>query len=199
MNFRNGWGAARGRAWWLLLGLLLGNAAWAQLTFTQSFDPPIVAPESSSAAIFQISNPSAIGATDLAFTNVLPAGLTLATGANAFSNCTDLDISAPDGGSTISVSGGRLGGGSDCLVRVDVVPAAGVFSTYTNISGSLTSSLGNSGASMADLQVSNPLSFTKSFSPSIIQVGAISRLTLTLAAPSGTIVSIAVTDRLPTG
>ncbi|MCB1605979.1 MAG: hypothetical protein KDI71_03235, partial [Xanthomonadales bacterium] len=166
--------------WITALALLLSSAfAVAQPTFTQSFDPDQIAPGSGSVLTYTISNGGVAGVTDLAFINVLPAGVILATGANPFSNCTDAIVDAPDGGSTIDMSEARLGSGQSCFVRVDVV-ATGP-GTFMNVSGDLTSSAGNSGPSSDDLTaIANRPTFSKSFFPTLIQVGAISRLTFTM-------------------
>ncbi|MFT7553648.1 MAG: putative repeat protein (TIGR01451 family), partial [Rhodothermales bacterium] len=86
-----------------------------------------------------------------------------------------------------------------CLITVDVVAAA--TGDYTNTSGSLTSSLGDSGTSTATLRVNAPPVFTKAFSPDPGVAGSAITLTFTVnntaSTASGT--SLAFTDNLPSG
>src|SRR5690606_23707409 len=94
--------------------------ASAQPSFSKQFQPDSMGPGSASLLRFQISNNVGVPVTDLAFTDVLPAGVTLATPAHPTTTCTDGLIAAPDGGGTISFSNGRVGGNASCVVDVYV-------------------------------------------------------------------------------
>ena len=76
----------------------------------------------------------------LAFTDALPAGVTIATPASASSTCTDGTLVAPDGGTTISFSGGRLGANSSCTLTANITSS--VVGTHTNTTDNLTLSAG---------------------------------------------------------
>ena len=136
--------------------------------FSKTFFPNTIGPGSTTQLRFNIDNvESPTLVTDLAFTDVLPAGVTIATPANAFTDCANGALSAPGGGDTISLSGGTLGANSACSVTVNVIGTA----TATNTSGDLTSSDGNSGAAVATLTVDTARpEFSKSFSPSSISL-----------------------------
>ena len=113
--------------------------------FSKVFDPATIGPGSATQLIFEIDNgESPTPVSDLAFTDVLPAGITLADPASAFTDCVGAVLSAPDGGTTISLTGGNVGADQVCNVTVNVVGTA----TATNTSGDLTSSDGNSGAGL---------------------------------------------------
>ncbi len=185
-----------------VLALILVSSAHAQVppSFSKSFSPSTVGPGSVSTLTFTISNAgSATPATSLAFTDDLPAGLVIATPANASTTC-NATLDAPAGGTTIALDGGGLGANETCTVAVDVVGnAPGV---HTNLSGDLTSSAGNSGTATADLTVSTGVpGFTKSFAPSAIAVGGTSTLTLTIdnSANASDAFNLAFTDTLPEG
>ena len=113
-----------GRAFTLavLLAITFSAAAAGQSpvpAFTKSFAPDTIGPGSVSTLSFTVANGAATVVEDLAFTDNLPAGVTIATPANASaSGCRSIDepvLSAPDGGTTISFSDGSVGAGSTCV------------------------------------------------------------------------------------
>ncbi len=169
-------------------------------TFFKEFEPDLIGPGSTSTLTFQIINNGPDPVTDLAFTDNLPTGVVIATPTSAFTSCTDGVLTAPAGGTTIDFSGGRLGGGGSCIVSVNVTSS--VAETYTNVSGDLTSSAGNSGSATADLTVDNSRpGFRKSFEPAAIAPHHSSTLTLTIDNSANTEASndFSFTDTLPEG
>lgn len=139
-------------------------------------------------------------ASDLAFTDVLPSGVTIASPANASTSCPNGVVAAPAGGTTIALSGGGVGVDESCQVVVNVTSA--VPGTHMNVSGDLTSSAGNSGSATADLVVDGALpGFTKRFSPASVAVGGRSTLTLTIDNTQNQLSAdqATFTDTLPAG
>lgn len=190
-----------------LVSLLISQSAFAQLTFTKTFDSNIIGPGSVSTLRFEITNPAASAADDIDFTDTFPAGLTIASPGNASTNCGPFAIlNATDGASSINLSTGRLAPGGVCNVLVDVVssaaPAVGAPVTHMNVSGDLTSTLGNSGTASDDLVVdATRAGFSMNFSPSTISAGQTSRLTFTIdnsSNPSG-LASLNFSNTLPSG
>ncbi|MFT5165066.1 MAG: hypothetical protein ACI8P3_000290, partial [Saprospiraceae bacterium] len=169
--------------------------------FSKSFDFTEIGPGSVATLTFTIDN-SASGSviTNLDFTNNLPAGMTIATPANATNSCGLGTLTTPNGGTTISYTGGTLGGGSICTITVDVTSST--FGTHVNTTGDLTSSAGNSGTATANLTVSTDRpGFSKSFSPASVNLGERSTLTFTIdnTANTGDMNSLNFTDNLPAG
>lgn len=184
----------------VLLVLAAGAQAQDPLSFSKSFTPSTIGPGSVSTLRFNISNLTGAPAADVAFTDVLPAGMSIASPSNAFTSCGAGTVNAPNGGDTISLSSGSLGASSSCIVRVDVTSSTP--GTLTNTSGTLTSSIGNGGTATASLTVATDRpGFTKAFSPSTVAFGGRSTLTFTLdnTANSSEVVSINFTDTLPGG
>lgn len=188
-----------------LAALLLASTAAAHAEapfFSKAFDPATIGPGSVSTLTFTISTTGEdfpTPAADLAFSDTLPSGVTLATPAGPTSTCGGI-VSAPDGGTTIDFSGGSVGVGSECRVTVNVTSS--MAGTHTNVSGDLTSDQGNSGTASADLTVDAGLpAFSKSFSPSTVAVGHVSRLTFTIDDSAiGSLVSgLLFSDDLPPG
>ena len=127
---------------------LLSAPAVAQPSFGATFVPNTIGPGSHAKLDFVITNGSAAPVTDLAFSNVLPPNLLLGP---APENGCDGTLSAPFGGTTIALTGGRLGAAQSCTVSVWVNGAA--LGLAMNVSGDLTSSAGNSGTASDDLDV----------------------------------------------
>ncbi|MCG8463780.1 MAG: choice-of-anchor D domain-containing protein, partial [Xanthomonadales bacterium] len=188
----------------LLLGLcltLFSAASWAQPTFSQVFTPNSIGPGSASRLTYTITNGAATPALDLAFANVLPVGMTIASAPDVLTDCINAVVTAPAGGSTVTLSNGRLGGnGTSCFLALNVTSST--IGTAMNITGDLTSSLGNSGTATDDLDVlANRPGFTKSFSPGTVTQGQRSTLTFTLdnTLNAGNAMSLAFVDDLPFG
>lgn len=185
----------------------LSSAVHAQPAFDKAFFPETIGPGSISTLVFTIANFSDVPVTDMAFTDVLPAGVTIATPASAATTCGDeAVVVAPDGGGTITFSDGELPAtppseeGVECQVTVNVT--SGTVGTHTNTSGDLTSDAGNSGPATADLTVdAGRPGFSKGFSPDMVVLGARSRLTFTIdnGANDSRAFALSFSDSLPSG
>jgi hypothetical protein len=187
----------------LILGLGTSSmaAGIAVPGFSKQFLPDTIGPGSTTVLRFDITNAqSPLPVTDLAFVDDLPAGVTIATPAAATTTCADASLGAPDGAATITFSGGRLGSNSSCTVWVQVTSS--VPGVHTNVSGDLTSSVGNSGPATADLTVDGGRpGFSKAFAPSTVSFGGRSTLTFLLdntANPQAAF-RLQFTDNLPGG
>ena len=188
------------------LAATLPALAAAQPTLSKVFTPSTIGPGSVSTITFTITNGSGSPVTDLAFTDVLPVvpgPMTIADPANASTSC-DLTgggtLTAPDGGSTITLGGARIGGFASCTVNVDVTAATP--GPHTNPAVTLSSSAGSSMSLPRDLTVDTGLpGFSKSFAPSSIALGERSTLTFVIdntlnASPVG---NLDFVDDLPSG
>ncbi|MEX0277794.1 MAG: hypothetical protein AB3N19_09775, partial [Ruegeria sp.] len=194
-----------------MVALLLVRPALAQVsppTFTKTFTPDVIGTGGVSTITFNITNIAAVPVTAIAFTDVLPAApgaMTIASPANAsVSNCDAGSavptLTAPDGGGTITFSGGAVGVGQTCTITVDVT--ASTTGTYTNTTGDLTSSAGNSGTATDDLTVATDRpAFSKVFSPDSVPLGGRSTLTFTIdnSLNAGDLSSLVFTDTFPPG
>jgi uncharacterized repeat protein (TIGR01451 family) len=187
-------------------GLQVAEPATATLAvepppgFGKSFAPDSVGVGQTSTLTFTIVNTaSAVAATDLAFTDALPAGVEMASPPAASTTCTGGTIIAVAGGGTVSYTGGSVAAGASCSVQVDVIATA--LGTHLNTSGALTSSSGSSGTA-SDVLTADPLPlFTKSFAPTEIDPGGVSTLTFTIDNSASPIAAtgLSFTDDLPAG
>ncbi|WP_395373352.1 hypothetical protein [Marinicella sp. W31] len=193
-------GVFKSMFFFVLVMLLLSASAQAQPVFDKSFSPNTIGPGSQSRLTFLIQNQAGVPATDLAFVDNLPAGMTIAEPNGVVTDCVNGLITAPTGGSTITFTDGRLAAFSNCTVTVNVTSAT--VGTLMNVSGDLTSSLGNSGTATADLTVDTERpGFSKSFSPSTVNFGERSTLTFSIdnTLNSRQAFSLSFTDVFPRG
>ncbi len=93
---------------------------------------------------------SAFDVNSLAFTNNLPAGLEVATPSNLSNTCNGT-VTAVEGSSTVTLTGGMVLVDDSCIIRLNVSPTAA--GNLMNLTGDLTSSAGNSGTASATLFV----------------------------------------------
>lgn len=149
-------------------------------TFSVAFSPSTIAPGATSTLTYTIDNTAnTIGVSDVAFTNTLPAGMTIQNPSNASTTCIDGIFSATAGGSSITFSGYRIGKGTSCTLTVDVTSST--VGANSNTTGSLTSSGGTTGTANATLTVDGARpGFSMAFSPTTINPGGISTLTYTI-------------------
>jgi|GEM_PF-1063801 len=189
---------------WVTGAAMMSGAAMAQIAppgFSQVFSPDTIGPGSTSTLTYTIDNSgSASPATSLDFSNTLPASVTLASPANPSFTCAGGTLTAMDGGTTVTYTDGAVAPLDSCTVSVDVTSST--IGTHMNVSGDLTSSLGNSGTSTDDLMVVPTLpGFSKSFSPSTVAFGGASTLTYTIdnMANMSRIGNLDFTDSFPVG
>tara|TARA_R110002096_G_scaffold250980_1_gene443587 strand:- start:28157 stop:32308 length:4152 start_codon:yes stop_codon:yes gene_type:complete len=181
----------------LVVLLILGaaTAATAQPVFSQSLQPDTVGPGTTTRLSFVIDNSLGAATDGLSVSETLPAGMSIASPSAVATTCIDGVVSGVEGGSTISLTGARLGAGQQCTVSVQVLsPTAG---TFISTSGDLTSSAGNSGTSSAQLEVVTTMpAFSASISPSTIAWGSATTITYTLdnSASSQDQVTVSFTD-----
>jgi hypothetical protein len=125
--------------------------------FDKTFAPNPIAAGLVSTLTFSIDNSgSTAAATGLDFADNLPAGMVVATPPNASTTCTGGTITAVGDTSVIAYTGGSVAAGATCTVQVDVTSSTA--GDHANISGNLTSSLGDSGTARDTLTV-EPVDF----------------------------------------
>ena len=185
-----------------ITGLVLGSAAAnASPTFTSVFTPNTVGPGSSSTLTYTITSGDSSVTSNTDFAAMLPSGLLHATPSNAQTTCSNGTLWAPDNGSTLTFSDYEIAAGETCTVTVDIV-ASNTAGAYTLPSINLTSSNGAANTTATDLTVVTSLpGFTMSASPTTINQGAVSTLTLTIdnTQNASRVGNLDATLNLPTG
>ncbi|MCW5202075.1 hypothetical protein VU12_03950 [Desulfobulbus sp. US4] len=180
-------------------------------TLKKEFLPAQICQGTISTLQFSIANPntvaSGVALNDLAFTDTLPVGLSVATQTLSACGGTDnVDIDAAT--RKITVTGGTLAPTASCTIDVEVTGA--VAGTHMNTSGSISSA--ETGTSTAGAQIGygqasiivDPLPTTPTmnaeFSKTLLITGESTTLTFTIENPSASASSgINFSDTLPAG
>lgn len=175
---------------------------------SKSFNPSTINANGISTLTITLSNPNPSLATLTApLVDTLPVGVVLAPIPNIATTCGG--TGAPlglAGGSTVSLPAGRtIPANGSCTLSVDVTAALGGTYINTIIAGALVTSNGNNPApAIATLTVVSPIpppGLSKTFSPTTINAGGVSLLTITLSNPSAQIATLTapLVDTLPAG
>jgi len=159
--------------------------------FGKAFSPSAIAMGAVSTLTFTIDNTaSSLAATNLDFTDNLPAGIVVANPANASSMCVGGTLTAVPGSSIVSYSGGSVPAGAACALQVDVNGT--LAGSLVNTTGDLTSSAGISGTATAVLDVVVAgVTLTKTVLSNPVLRGSAAVVEFTVAAVGG---SVALTD-----
>ncbi|MBN2304870.1 MAG: DUF11 domain-containing protein, partial [Anaerolineae bacterium] len=168
------------------IGATLTVNAAGSATLSKAFAPATILTGETSVLQFTLSNPAANPAqTGLAFTDTLPAGMTVSV-APAAAQCGGT-VTAVAGGNTIDFTGGTLAAGpSTCTINVTVTSSTAGSHTNNaaNISG-LSANLDATGIS-ATLTVNPAAALTKQFMTTPISAGQTSTLQFTITNNSAT-------------
>ncbi len=166
--------------------------------FAKVFAPNPIAVGGLSTLTFTLDNSaSTVAATNLDFTDTMPAAVVVATPSGAVTTCTGGTLTAISGSGVVSYTNGTVAAGSSCTVSVDVTSAT--VGDHVNTSGNLTSSLGASGTASDTLTVNPPPVFSKVFDPDAILVDGTSTLSFTIDNSASTAAASALdfTDNMP--
>lgn len=177
-------------------------------SLSKTFSPnTIFVGETSELTIRLNNNDVDTNLTGVSYTDNLPSGVVIATpNGLSVSGCGGgAVVTAPAGGTSISLTNGTVTPSVDCLISVDVT---GAFGQYTNTipagpggPGSLQTNQGvtNNSPASAPLNI-QPVGVTKAFSPDTVVAGGASTLTITLQNPTGSpYTGVSITDNLPSG
>ncbi len=181
-------------------------AVLAAPTITKSFSPTSVAVNGTSTMTIVLSNPpiNSVALTGVAFSDTYPAGL-VNNATTVTKNCTTGGTTGTTAASatatnpgTLTLTGGTIAVGGSCTYSVVVKSATA--GGYTNTTGAVGSTNGGTGlTASATLSVARP-AISKAFSPTTVNTGANSTLTITLSNPTGTAMTAAAfTDTYPGG
>ncbi len=191
-------------------------------TVSKVFNPSSTFEGTVSQLTVTFTNLSAQPLANTSFTDNLPVGssslqLIIANPANASSTCSGASITAVPGSATLSMSGATIparanngsGAAGTCTLKVNVIGPAG---NYTNtlpagaLSGTETYADGTThtasspGPVSASLTYASALTAAKLFSPTVVNSGGKSTVTVQLGnVGTGTLNNVSVIDPLPTG
>jgi uncharacterized repeat protein (TIGR01451 family) len=185
-----------------------GNTASASIvvvappSIAKAFTPTTIGPGGTSALSFTITNPAVntVALAGVAFTDSLPANITVATPNGLTGSCGGGTIVANAGSGSISLTGGTIAAAGSCTFSVNVTGS--IPGTYTNTTGPVSSTNGGTGnTASASLTIAHAvLSITKTHQGDFHrgQDGAQYTITVRNAATAGpTTGTVTVVDTLP--
>ncbi|MBV5335813.1 DUF11 domain-containing protein, partial [bacterium] len=168
---------------------------------TKAFSPAPVKAGQVSTLTVTITNANAQTLNGVALTDNLPSGLSVASAPNASTTCSGGAVAALVAGSSIALTNVTVPASGACTFQADV--ASNVPGDYLNTipANALVTTQGvtNTAPATNTLTVLQPPTVAKSFSPTTIDVGATSLLTLTLGNSNASAITLAsvLTDTLP--
>ncbi|MDF1485596.1 IPTL-CTERM sorting domain-containing protein [Ramlibacter sp. H39-3-26] len=192
-------------------GLTNGNPADATLTVLtaptvqKAFAPAQIASGGISTLTITLGNANTTPVTlTAALVDALPGQVVVAGTPNVGGTCTAASVTATAGAIEVRYASGAAIPAGGCTITVDVTSSTMRAYTNTIAAGQLKTSAGtNPEPAVATLGVGQPAAPTvvKSFSPTTIDKGGLSTLTILLGNPNATALTLAsaMTDTLPTG
>lgn len=163
-------------------------------SMAKSFNPTMVAPNTSSTVTFAVTNGNTV-AIDANFTDALPSGLKVVS---VVSNGCGGTLTAPPNATSIGFTNSSLAVGT-CNIAVNVAAAAD--GVYTNSATINSTAAGTGNTPSATLTVINPPSIAKTFGAGTVTQNGATSLTFTLSNPNvnSTLNGVAFTDTFPSG
>ena len=167
---------------------------------TKSFNPTSIPVSTTSTLTLTLSNSTASTLTGVAFTDMLPMNLTVATPNNLMNTCGGMPA-ATAGMSTISLSGVSLASMSMCTLSLTVTGS--VPGVYLNTTSTVTTTNSGPGAAAsATLTLFEFPVIAKMFGAASVTLGGSTSLTITVSNPSAnsiSLTSVGFADMLPSG
>jgi uncharacterized repeat protein (TIGR01451 family) len=176
------------------------NNVTTKINATKAFSPASITAGDTSVLTVTLENSNLNAATNLAFSDIYPAGL-VNTGTPGLSNTCGGTATATAGGSSLDLTGGNLAAGATCAVSVSVTSAAS--GAYLNSTGAISSDQYAGDAATANLAVgvSSLETSTKTWQDlngGEADPGDTLRYTITLTETAGvTATGVFVTDLIP--
>ena len=172
---------------------------------SKTFSPATVEADQVSTLTITLINPNtSVAQLTAPLVDTLPAGVTVV--GNESTTCGGT-LTAEEGSSVVTLTGGSIPAAGSCLIRVDV--SSDVKGSYTNTlpAGALQTDVGSNAAPATSTlivvkhDVKKAPSVSKAFSPDTIKVNALSTLTIELDNPNSVvaIMTAPLTDTLPAG
>jgi uncharacterized repeat protein (TIGR01451 family) len=172
----------------------------SSLSATKNFSPSAVSSGGRSTVTVRLANSGAAALSNVAVTDPLPAGMTVANPANAYTTCAgNTSVNAAPGASSASLSGAAIAGGGNCDFIFDVTATGSANWVNAIPAGNITADGGvrNQTPVTATLTYNAPTNLTvaKATNPSTLTFpGQVSQLTITLTNGTQAVTNLALTD-----
>jgi uncharacterized repeat protein (TIGR01451 family) len=178
------------------------NYGLLEVLVNKNFNPLTVSGGSTSLLTVTLTNNSAVNYIGVNFTDNMPTGMQLASPLNTSTTCASGVIIGNSGDGSFSLSGASMPANSSCTVSARVVSSAeGNLTNIIPIAG-VRSFQGATNTQEAQATLTNlpGIGLGKSFTPSTVNPGDITRLTITIINSRPVdLLNLGITDTLPTG
>jgi uncharacterized repeat protein (TIGR01451 family) len=171
------------------------------VTLGKAFSPSTITAGGTSTITITLSNAGTAATMTAPLTDTLPSGLVVSGVAT-----TTCGGTPSTSASTVTLPGGTIPVNGSCTLTANVIAAVAGSYFNTLTAGALQTNNGNNaGPAVATLTVNTPASvpvtLNKSFTPSTINLGGVSTLTITLTNPNNTTATLTapLVDYLPSG
>ncbi|HMH53673.1 MAG TPA: hypothetical protein VK548_25800 [Candidatus Acidoferrum sp.] len=179
------------------------KALLAPPTISKAFGASTIIVNASTTLTFTLSNPNPVTPlTGVGFTDILPAGLSVATPNGLTGSCGGGTITATAGTNSITLAGATLAGGASCNFAVNVIATtAGTKNNSTTPVTSVEAGPGNVATASIDVVALVPPTIAKAFGAASINTNASTTLTFTLSNPNAgfPLTGVGFIDTLPAG
>jgi uncharacterized repeat protein (TIGR01451 family) len=175
------------------------------VSVSKAFSPASVAQGQPSTLTVTLANGTASPIAGVALTDTLPISpgpVVVAPTPNASTTCAGGSLSAFPGTGSVGIAGATVPANGSCTFSVNVVGNTVGAHTNTIPAEALTSNVGatNPTEASANLTVTSGLTGTKTFSPTAVAKGGVSRVTIQVNNPTpAALTNVSITDPLPTG
>lgn len=168
-------------------------------TVTQSFTPPGIKKGDSTYLTLVLKNPTDVTLTNVSLSNTL-SHMTLSNPLNLSGDCMGYKATGVGGGTSYSISNMMIPANGWCSMSINIT--SNEPGNWTNTINGLTSDQNKipGDISTGTLVVYQPMTVTKSFNPTSIQLGQTSRLTFEITNPNAIMTNMTpgLTDPFPT-
>lgn len=170
-------------------------------TVTKVFGASVVPANAPVTLSVTVSNPNGRALNGVTVTDAYPANL-VNTAPSITSNTCGGTVSAPSGGSSLSLVAGTIAASSSCTLTARVIALAA--GTYTNVIGAgavnAANATANTMTASAQVIATIPATIAKAFSPTSIATGGVASVGLTITNPNPVaLTGVAFSDTLPSG
>jgi CSLREA domain-containing protein/uncharacterized repeat protein (TIGR01451 family) len=170
-------------------------------TISKAFGAATIPLNGTTSLTFTITNPNTgVGLTGIAFTDILPGGLVVATPNNLNSTCGGTPATVAGSGQ-VSLSGGNLAASANCIISVNITgTTAGAKSNTTQAPASTEGGTGVA-SNTASLTVLGPPVIIKSFGAASVPLNGSTSLSFTIQNnnTNTALTGVGFSDTLPAG
>ena len=164
---------------------------------TKAFGAPAFPLGATTTLTFTLTNPNAIPVTGVAFSDILPTGLSFPAGA-IVNSCF---LAGSENASSVTVTGGTIPANGTCTLTYVILGTTVGVKVNTSSLLTTTEAPQSLNPATATVIVAIPPTISKAFGVAVIPLNGVTTLTITITNPNATtaLSGVAVTDNFPAG